>query len=129
MLAVRELEAIDILDLDPEILKCAILDDAGRILSYGESEKGKVVKLPANFSVTIKTLAIQGLSQALPKDLGAVKFTVIVTDKYKLVTMPLAGQTVMFAVPLPTSPDPICEAAIKKFGTSAYLNSVARARL
>lgn len=121
------MEATDILELEPEILKCAILDDAGRIVSYGESEKGKMVRLPANFSVTIKTLAIQGLSQALPKDLGGVKFTVIVTDKYRLITMPIAGQAVMFAVPLSVSPDPICEAAIRKFGTTTFVNSMPRA--
>ena len=122
------MEATDILELEPEILRCAILDDAGRIVSYGESEKGKAVKLPANFSVTIKTLAIQGLSQALPKDLGGVKFTVIVTDKYRLLTMLIAGHTVMFAVPLTVSPDPICEAAIRKFSTPTFVNSVARSR-
>jgi hypothetical protein len=111
-------EAVDILELNAEILRCAILDDAGRIVSYGESDGGKEAKLPANFSVTVKALAIQGLSQALPKDLGNVKFTVIVSDKYRLVTMPLAGQTIMFALPLHVIPDPICEAAIKKFGSS-----------
>lgn len=122
------LEATDILELEPEILRCAILDDAGRIVSYGESEKGKAAKLPANFSVTIKTLAIQGLSQALPKDLGGVKFTVIVTDKYRLVTMLIAGHTAMFAVPLAVAPDPICEAALRKFSTTTFVNSVARNR-
>ena len=122
------MEATDILELEPEILKCAILDDAGRIVSYGESEKGKVVKLPANFSVTIKALAIQGLSQALPKDLGSVKFTIIVTDKYKLVTMTIGGQTAMFAVPLAVNPDSICEAAMKKFSTPTFVNNVVRPR-
>ena len=114
-----DLEVIDILDLSADILRCAILDDAGRILSYGESEKGKEAKLPANFSVTIKTLAIQSLSQALPKDLGNVKFTMIVSDRYRLVTMSLSGQTIMFALPLQVTPDAICEAAIKKFGSAA----------
>ncbi len=113
------LEASDILELSPEILRCAVLDDAGRITSYAESERGKEAKLPANFSVTIKALAVQSLSQALPKDLGNIKFTVIVSDKYRLVTMFLFGQTVMFALPLGSSPDPICEAAIKKFGGAA----------
>jgi len=100
-------------------LRCAVLDDAGRIMSYEESEKGKEATLPANFSVTVKALAIQGLSQALPKDLGNVRFTVIVSDKYRLVTMPLGGQTIMFALPLQVIPDPICEAAIKKFGSNS----------
>ena len=122
LLAVSRLEAVDILDLNPDILRCAILDDAGRIVSYGESEMGKEAKLPANFSVTVKALAIQGLSQALPKDLGNVRFTIIVSDKYRLVTMPLGGQTVMFALPLHVVPDLICEAAIKKFGSSSIKN-------
>lgn len=113
------MEAIDILDLSADILRCAILDDAGRILSYGESEKGKEAKLPANSSVTIKALAILGLSQALPKDLGNVRFIEIVSDKYRLVTMPLSGQTIMFALPVQATPDPICEVAVKKFGSTS----------
>ena len=113
------MEAIDILDLSIYILRCAILDNAGRILSYGESEKGKEAKLPANFSVTIKALAILGLSQALPKDLGNVRFIEIVSDKYRLVTMPLSGQTIMFALPVQATPDPICEVAVKKFGSTS----------
>jgi hypothetical protein len=108
-------EAIDILDLSTEILRCAILDDAGRILSYGESQQGNQSEFPANFSVTIKALAIQALSEAMAKDLGHVKFTVVVSDKYRLVTMPLDGQTIVFALPLQAAPDPICEVAIKKF--------------
>ncbi len=111
------MEAADILELSPEILRCAVLDDAGRIMSYAESEKGKEAKLPANFSVTIKALAIQGLSQALPKELGSIRFTILVSDRYRLVTMPLSGQTIMFALPRQVIPDSICEVAIKKFGT------------
>ena len=113
------MEAIDILDISADILRCAILDDAGRILSYGESENGREAKLPANFSVTIKALAILGLSQALPKDLGNVRFTEVVSDKYRLVTMSLSGQTIMFALPLQVTPDPIYEVAIKKFGSAS----------
>lgn len=109
------MEATEILELDPEILRCAVLDDAGRIISYAESEKGKLAKLPANFSVTIKALAIQSLSQAMPKELGSVKFNVVVTDKYRLVTMMILGQTVMFVLPLQVGTDSICDAAIKKF--------------
>jgi hypothetical protein len=109
------LEAIDVLDLSSDILRCAILDDAGRITSYAESDKEEAI--PANLSVTIKALAIQGLSQSLPKDLGDVRYTVIVSDRYRLVTIPLGGQTAMFALPLAVSPDPICEAAIKRFGS------------
>ena len=93
------------------------MDDAGRILSYAESEKGREAKLPANSLVTIKALVIQGLSDALPKELGTVRFTVVVSDKYRLITIPLAGQTVMLATPLHVNPDPVCEAAIGKFGT------------
>ena len=110
------MEASDILALSGEILRCAILDDAGRIVSYAESEKGKQANLPANSLVTIKALVIQGLSEALPKELGNIRFTVVVSDKYRLVTLPLAGQTVMFATPLETIPDPICDAATKRFG-------------
>lgn len=85
-------------------------------MSQAESEKGKEANLPANFLVAIKALAIQGLSQALPKDFGNIRFTVIVSDKYRLVTIPLIGQTAMFAVPLEVVPDSICEAVMKRIG-------------
>ena len=117
------MEATDILELDPEMLWCAVLDDAGRIISYAESEKGKVAKLPANFSVTIKALAIQGLSQAMPKELGSVKFTLVATNKYRLVTMMIIGQTVMFALPLQVAADSICDAAFKKFANIPVASS------
>jgi len=111
------LDANEFLALSPEILRCAVLDDAGRVVSYAESERGKEAKLPINSLVTIKALVIQGLSDALPKELGTIRFTDIVSDRYRLLTMPLAGQTVMFALPLSVLPDPICDAAVKKFGT------------
>ena len=110
------MQASEILTLSNEILRCAVLDDAGRILSYAESEKGKAENLPKNYPVTVGALVIQGLSEALPKEMGAVRFTTVVTDKYRLITLDLAGHTVMFALPLTMSPDPICDAAIKKFG-------------
>jgi hypothetical protein len=110
------LDANEFLTLSPEILRVAVLDDAGRVVSYGESERGKEAKLPINSLVTIKALVIQGLSDALPKELGNIRFTVVVSDRYRMVTIPLAGQTVMFALPLDIIPDPICEAAIKRFG-------------
>jgi len=110
------LDANEFLTLSPEILRVAVLDDAGRVVSYGESERGKEAKLPINSLVTIKALVIQGLSDALPKELGNIRFTVVVSDRYRMVTIPLAGQTVMFALPLEITPDPICEAAIKRFG-------------
>ena len=111
------MDAIEFLALSPDILRCAVLDEAGRVVSYAESERGKEAKLPVNSLVTIKALVIQGLSDALPKELGTIRFTAVVSDKYRLLTMPLAGQTVMFAVPLEVIPDPICDAALKKFGT------------
>jgi len=110
------MEANDILSLSPDILRCAVLDDAGRIVSYAESEKGKVENLPADYPVTIKALVIEGLSEALPKELGNIRFTSVVTDKYRLVTLALSGRTVMMAMPLTVSPDPICDQAIRKFG-------------
>ncbi|MDA4112124.1 MAG: hypothetical protein OK439_06260 [Thaumarchaeota archaeon] len=110
------MDANEFLNLSPDILRCAILDDAGRIVSYAESERGKAAKLPASSLVTIKALVIQGLADALPKDLGNIRFTAVVSDKYRLLTMPLGGQTVMFAVPLEVMPDPICDAAFKRFG-------------
>lgn len=94
----------------------AVLDDAGRVVTYAESERGKEAKLPINSLVTIKALVIQGLSDALPKELGTIRFTDVVSDKYRMVTMPLAGQTVMFALPLEVMPDPIVDAAFKRFG-------------
>ena len=117
------MEATEILELDPEILRCAVLDDAGRIISYAESERGKLAKLPANFSVTIKALAIQSLSQAMPKELGNVKFNVVATDKYRLVTMVILGQTVMFVLPLQVSADSVCDAALKKFTNAPVASS------
>jgi hypothetical protein len=93
-----------------------VLDDAGRILTYAESEKGKQENLPSDPSVTIRALAIHGLSEALPGELGKVKFTTVVSDKYRLVTIDLAGRIVMFALPLSVSEDAICNEAIKKWG-------------
>jgi hypothetical protein len=110
------LDANEFLSLSPEILRCAVLDDAGRVVSYAESERGKEAKLPINSLVTIKALVIQGLSDALPKELGTIRFTDVVSDKYRMVTMPLSGQTVMFALPLGVVPDAICEAAFKRYG-------------
>jgi len=115
------LDAIEFLALSPEILRCAVLDDAGRVVSYAESERGKEAKLPVNSLVTIKALVIQGLSDALPKELGNIRFTDVVSDRYRLLTMPLAGQTVMFALPLGVMPDSICDAAIRRFGTKPKL--------
>ncbi|MHB8566931.1 MAG: hypothetical protein ACYC7D_06475 [Nitrososphaerales archaeon] len=113
----KSMEASDVLALNPEILRCAVLDDAGRIVSYAESEKGKLANLPTDFPVTTKALVIEGLSEALPKELGNLKFTVVVTDKYRLVTQTLAGRTVMMALPFNVTPDSICESAAKKFGS------------
>ena len=110
------MDANEFLTLSPDILRCAVLDDAGRIVSYAESEKGRAARLPSNSLVTIKALVIQGLADALPKELGNIRFTAVVSDKYRLLTMPLAGQTVMFALPLEVSPDPICDIAFKRFG-------------
>lgn len=123
---VAGLEATEILELDPEILRCAVLDDAGRITSYAESENGKLAKFPANFSVNVKALVIQSLSQALPKELGEVKFTVIVTEVFRLVTMQLAGSVVVFVLPLHASPDHIYEVAAKKFGKVSTVNIASR---
>ena len=110
------MQASEILVLNSEILRCAVLDDAGRIVSYADSEKGKAENLPKNYPVTVGALAIQGLSEALPKEMGSVRFTVLVTDRYRLITLGLAGHTVMFALPLSIFPDEICESALKKFG-------------
>ena len=112
------MDASDIIQLSPDILRCAVLDDAGRILSYADTEKGRSANLPVDYPVTIKALVIEGLSEALPKELGNIRFTAVVTDKYRLVTLPLSGRTVMLAMPLTVSPDPICDAAIRKFGAS-----------
>ena len=111
------MDANEFLSLSPDLLRCAVLDDAGRITSYAESERGRAAKLPANSLVTIKALVIQGLADALPKELGNIRFTAVVSDRYRLLTMPLAGQTVMFAVSLDVFPDPICDEAIRRFGT------------
>ena len=109
----------DFLSLSPEILRCAELDDAGRILSYAESEKGKKANLPLDFLVTVRALTIQGLSDSLPKELGAVKYTMVVSDKYRLLTIPISGRLFMFALPLEADPDPICEEALRRFTSKA----------
>ncbi len=112
------MEASDILSLSPEILLCAILDDAGRIVSNAESEKGKSMNLTADYLLTVKALVIEGLSQTLPRELGNIKFTTVVTDKYRLVTISLGGRTVLLTLPLTTLPDTICEMAMRKFSVA-----------
>ena len=84
--------------------------------SYADSERGKVANLPSDYPLMIKALVIEGLSEALPKELGNIRFTAVVTDRYRLITLALSGRTVMMAMPLTVSPDPICDAAIRKFG-------------
>ena len=93
-------------------------------MSYADSEKGKAENLPKNYPVTVGALAIQGLSEALPKEMGGVRFTVLVTDRYRLVTLGLSGHTVMFAIPLSVFPDEICEAVLKKFGNAVRKKQV-----
>ena len=105
------------LNIDANILRCAVLDDAGRVLSYAESEKGKAENLPKDSSLMINVLVRQSLLDALPKELGNVRFNVVVTDKYRLVGQVLGQHTVMFALPLNTIPDDICEKLIKKFSS------------
>ncbi len=106
------------LGIHPEILRCAVLDEAGRVLSYAESEKGKQENLPRDSSLMINVLVRQSLLDALPKTLGKVKFNVVVTDKYRLVGQVLGQNTIMFALPLNIIPDEICEQIIKKFGSN-----------
>jgi hypothetical protein len=112
------LHASDVLSINPNILRCAILDEAGRVLSYAESEKGKEENLPKDSSLMINVLVRQSLLDALPKELGKVKFNVVVTDKYRLIGQVLGQNTVMFAIPLSVVPDDICEKVIKKFGSN-----------
>jgi hypothetical protein len=111
------LDAEEVLALSPEVLECAILDEAGRILSYAGSDRGSETKPAADFRVTVKALVIQGLSEALPRNFGNLKYTVVVTDRFRIFTMPLDGRTVMFTATLRANPDMICEAALKRFGT------------
>ncbi len=111
--------AEDFLSLSPEILRCAELDDAGRTLGYAESERGKEAHLPSNLLVTVRALTIQGLSDSLPKELGAVKYTMVVSDKYRLLTLAISGRLFMFALPLEADPDPICEEALRRFTSKA----------
>jgi hypothetical protein len=106
-----------VLNIDLNILRCAILDDAGRVLSYAESEKGKGENLPKDSSLMINVLVRQSLLDSLPKELGKVKFNVVVTDRYRLIGQVLGPNTIMFALPLNSNPDDICEKVIKKFGS------------
>ncbi len=103
------------LSIHPSILRCAILDEAARVLSYAESERGREENLPKDSSLMINVLVRQSLLDALPRELGKVKFNVVVTDKYRLIGQVLGQNTIMFALPLDVVPDEICERVIKKF--------------
>jgi hypothetical protein len=94
----------------------AILDEAGRVQSYAESEEGREENLPKDSSLMINVLVRASLLDSLPKELGKVKFNVVVTDKYRLIGLVIGQSTVMFALPLDSSPDEICDKVIKKFG-------------
>jgi hypothetical protein len=111
----QRLQAADVLSVDSNILRCAILDDAGRVISYAESEKGREENLPKDSSLMINVLVRQSLLDSLPKQLGKVKFNVVVTDKYRLIGQVLGNNTIMFALPLNTIPDDICDKIIRKF--------------
>jgi hypothetical protein len=110
------LDAEEVLALSPEVLECAVLDEAGRILSYAGSQRGAETKPAADFRATVKALVIGGLSEALPKNFGNVKYTVVVTDRYRIFTMTLDGRTVMFTTSLGANADLICDVAVKRFG-------------
>ena len=114
-----EPQASEIIALDDRILRCAVLDEAGRVLSYEEPEKGKSAALPPDYRMTVKALLMQGVSEELPKELGSVRFTTVVTDKYRLVTLNLADHVVMFTVPLSVPVENICEQALEKFGNDS----------
>jgi hypothetical protein len=109
------LQASEVLAINSNILRCAILDEAGRVLSYAESEEGKREHLPKDSSLMINVLVRQSLLDSLPKELGKVKFNVVVTDKYRLIGQVIGQDTIMFALPLNVMPDEICEKVIKKF--------------
>lgn len=110
------LQASEVLSVDPNILRVAVLDEAGRVLSYAESEEGRAENLPKDSSLMINVLVRSSLLDALPKELGKVKFNVVVTDKYRLIGLVIGQNTVMFALPLSSNPDVICDKVIKRFG-------------
>ncbi len=105
------------LKIDPSILRVAVLDEAGRVLSYAESEEGREENLPKDSALMINVLVRSSLLDALPKELGKVKFNVVVTDKYRLIGLVIGQNTIMFALPLNTIPDDICDKVIKRFGS------------
>jgi hypothetical protein len=111
------LQAAEVLAIDPSILRCAVLDDAGRVLSYSESEKGREENLPKDYSLMINVLVRQSLLDSLPRQLGKVKYNVVVTDKYRLIGQVLGNHTIMFALPLNSNPDVVCDKVFKKFGS------------
>jgi len=112
------LHALEVLKVDPSILRVAVLDEAGRVLSYAESEEGKEENLPKDPPLMINVLVRSSLLDALPKELGKVKFNVVVTDKYRLIVLVLGQNTVMFALPLDAVPDAICDKLIKRYSSS-----------
>jgi hypothetical protein len=112
------LQAADVLRVDPSILRVAVLDEAGRVMSYAESEEGREENLPKDSALMINVLVRSSLLDSLPKELGKVKFNVVVTDKYRLILLIVGENTVMFALPLDSVPDIICDKVIKQFGSA-----------
>jgi hypothetical protein len=112
------LQATEVLKVDPSILRVAVLDDAGRVLSYAESEEGRAENLPKDSSLMINVLVRSNLLEALPKELGKVKFNVVVTDKYRLIGLIIDQNTVMFALPLNASPDDVCAKVLKTYDST-----------
>lgn len=110
------MQASEVIAVDPHILRLAVLDEAGRLLSYAESEEGKAENLPKDSSLMINVVVRSSLLSALPKELGKVKFNVVVTDKYRLVGLVLGKYTIMFALPLASETDNICNKVISRFG-------------
>lgn len=108
------MEASKVITFHPDILRCAVLDEAGRLLSYAESDKGRAENLPKNESLLINILVRQSWVQALPLELGEVRYTVVVTDKYRLVSLLFDDETLMYALPLSSSSDEVYKVAIKK---------------
>lgn len=112
------MQATEVLKADSSILRVAVLDDAGRVLSYAESDEGRAENLPKDSSLMINVLVRSNLLEALPKELGKVKFNVVVTDKYRLIGLVIDENTVMFALPLGACVDEVCAKVLKRFGSA-----------
>ena len=105
--------ASDFLELDRNILRCAVFDGRGQILSSSESKFG----LESSLSRMSEGDAVAGnfILEDLPREFGKVKFKILVTDTYRIVLMRISDRLVMFALPSTVHAEPICQEAQRRY--------------